>query len=60
MMNEQSSRRVLMIEPVAFKFNPEPTANNYFQKETAQEDSQTLALSEFRNMVEIFRSKKTQ
>ncbi|SJL22689.1 amidinotransferase [Porphyromonas gingivalis] len=59
-MNEQSSRRVLMIEPVAFRFNPETAANNYFQKETAQEDSQTLALSEFRNMVEILRSKKIE
>lgn len=56
-MSKQSTSSVLMIEPVAFRFNSETAANNYFQKETDQEDSQALALSEFRNMVNTLRSK---
>ncbi|EIW90921.1 hypothetical protein HMPREF1322_0452 [Porphyromonas gingivalis W50] len=31
-MSKKSANRVLMIEPIAFRFNPETAANNYFQK----------------------------
>ena len=55
--NKKLSNRVLMIEPVAFGFNPETAANNYFQKENAQENAQSLALSEFQNMVKLLRDK---
>lgn len=56
-MNKQSTNRILMIEPVAFGFNSETATNNYFQKETKEENVQALALSEFRCMVDILRSK---
>ncbi len=55
--NKKLSNRVLMIEPVAFGFNPETAVNNYFQKENAQENAQSLALSEFQNMVKLLRDK---
>ena len=56
-MQEYISNKILMIEPVAFGFNPETATNNYFQKESTQEDAQTQALAEFHNMVELLRSK---
>lgn len=46
-----------MIEPVAFGFNPETAANNYFQREINEPDAQALALSEFRGMADMLRSK---
>ena len=57
MMQEYISDTVLMIEPVAFGFNPETAMNNYFQKEGTQENAQTRALSEFQNMVKLLRDK---
>ncbi len=56
-MQEYISNKILMIEPVAFGFNPETATNNYFQKESMQEDAQTQALAEFQNMVKLLRSK---
>lgn len=46
---------VLMIEPVAFDYNPETAVNNYFQQRNALSESETqrLALAEFRGMVHI-------
>ncbi|MFZ4455643.1 MAG: citrulline utilization hydrolase CtlX [Bacteroidales bacterium] len=44
---------VLMIEPVAFGYNEQTAVNNYFQrKEASTADSQSLALAEFREMVD--------
>ena len=59
-MQEYISNKILMIEPVAFGFNPETATNNYFQKESTQEDAQTQALAEFHNMVELLRSKSIE
>ena len=46
---------VLMIEPVAFGYNPETAVNNYFQKKDNEklEDIAVKALAEFKNMVEL-------
>lgn len=43
-----------MVEPVAFGFNEETAANNYFQQRTvaAGETVQACALKEFRGMVD--------
>ena len=57
MIKTQSTDTVLMIQPVAFGFNPETATNNYFQKEGMQENAQARALSEFQSMVELLRSK---
>ena len=48
---------VLMIEPVAFDYNPETAVNNYFQQKNQQGESETqqLALAEFRGMVRKLR-----
>lgn len=59
-MQEYISNKILMIEPVAFGFNLETATNNYFQKESTQEDAQTQALAEFQNMVELLRSKSIE
>ena len=58
-MKNQSTHTILMIEPVAFGFNPETAVNNYFQqKETINSiDIQELALNEFNLMVETLRAK---
>ncbi len=46
-----------MVEPVAFGFNEETAANNYFQQRTvaAGETVQACALKEFRGMVDKLR-----
>lgn len=48
---------VLMIEPIAFGYNPETAVNNYFQVENdmAQSETQRLALAEFQEMVRVLR-----
>lgn len=53
----QSTHTILMIEPVAFRFNQETASNNFFQKDVHCSDSQALALEEFTNMVGLLRSK---
>lgn len=58
-MENQSTiaRTLLMIEPVAFGFNPETSVNNYFQQR--DEDAittQSEALKEFTEMVEKLKS----
>lgn len=47
-----------MVEPVAFGFNEETAANNYFQQRTAVagETVQALALKEFRGMADKLRA----
>ena len=51
-----------MVEPVAFGFNEETAANNYFQQRTvaAGETVQACALKEFRGMVDKLRTKRSQ
>ena len=53
---------ILMIEPVAFGFNEETAANNYFQQsdETPAAQIQQKALSEFREMISCLRQKGIQ
>ena len=53
---------ILMIEPVAFGFNPETAVNNYFQQENKLPDSaiQNLARDEFSAMVMQLRVKGIQ
>ena len=45
----QTTDTLLMIEPVAFGFNAETAANNYFQVEQKGADIQEKALAEFNN-----------
>lgn len=57
-MRKQNTSRIMMIEPVAFGYNPETAVNNYFQQ---QDDThpgciQQMALTEFRQMVATLRS----
>lgn len=47
----QTTDTLLMIEPVAFGFNAETAANNYFQVEQKGADIQEKALAEFNNFV---------
>lgn len=56
---KQTTNTILMIEPVAFGFNPQTAVNNYFQQKSEYTDAQIQAnaLSEFQGMVEILRSK---
>lgn len=53
------ARSVLMIEPVAFGFNPETAVNNFFQQNSDSNaaEIQKQALAEFSNMVASLRSK---
>lgn len=57
-MRNQNTNTVLMIEPVAFGFNPETAVNNYFQQNVELLDLsiQTLAFSEFTEMVAKLRA----
>lgn len=59
MKNKQYTSTILMVEPVAFYYNPETAVNNYFQEETtaSQEEIQQKALEEFNGMVSALRSK---
>lgn len=57
-MNKQTANTILMIEPVAFTYNEQTAVNNYFQQQPGSTDatsSQTLALAEFKNMVEVLK-----
>ena len=57
-MKSQTTNTILMIEPVAFGFNPQTAVNNYFQQSdfVAEADVQQLALDEFKGMVEKLRA----
>ena len=52
----QTTDTLLMIEPVAFGFNAETAANNYFQIEQKGADIQEKALAEFNNFVDQLRN----
>jgi len=58
-MADQATNRIIMIEPVAFGFNPETAVNNYFQQEQNAQDYtiQQQALEEFTGMVQLLREK---
>ena len=57
-MQNQTTNTILMIEPVSFGYNEQTAVNNYFQQKINSniDDIQSLALSEFRNMVENLRA----
>ena len=56
---KQTTDTILMIEPVAFYFNAETAENNFFQKQTTEDQGkiQAKALSEFNGMVQLLRDK---
>ncbi len=58
-MQKQTAHTILMIEPIAFGFNDQTAANNYFQQKNnlPEADLQYLALAEFNQMVNQLRSK---
>jgi hypothetical protein len=58
-MPKQNTSNILMIEPVAFGFNEDTAANNYFQKNDAVQpvEIQQLAHAEFCAMVDKLREK---
>ena len=53
----QTTNTVLMIEPVAFGFNSQTADNNYFQVNVENSTTQIDALREFRDYVDLLRSK---
>ncbi|SEF79125.1 hypothetical protein SAMN05421847_0942 [Halpernia humi] len=54
----QTTDTVLMIEPVNFGFNAETAANNYFQTNAENANTQEKALEEFNAFVAKLRAKK--
>ncbi|MDR2085937.1 MAG: amidinotransferase [Dysgonamonadaceae bacterium] len=58
-MARQTTNTLLMIEPVAFGFNPQTAKDNYFQQfaHSPQSSIQEKALREFNQMIEILEAK---
>jgi hypothetical protein len=58
-MTKQTANTLLMIEPVAFGFNPQTADDNYFQQSAhaPQASIQENALREFNQMIEILKNK---
>ena len=58
-MLKQTAHTILMIEPIAFGFNDQTAANNYFQQKgnASDTDIQHHALAEFNRMVNQLRAK---
>ncbi|MDG1718256.1 MAG: arginine deiminase-related protein, partial [Flavobacteriales bacterium] len=57
---KQIINTILMIQPVAFRYNEQTAINNYYQKfldGLSSDQIQKNALSEFNNFVDILRSK---
>ena len=56
--NQQTTNTILLIEPVAFGYNAETAANNYFMRVPDEPAGriQDKALAEFRDMVALLRS----
>ncbi len=57
----QITNSIMMIEPVLFNYNSETAVNNYYQKNNqkiTQQEIQDKALKEFRDFVNLLRSKK--
>ena len=61
-MSTQATHTIIMIEPVAFAFNPETAVNNFFQQgsNTPEHIIHQQALHEFRNMVKLLRDRGVQ
>ncbi|NNK80807.1 MAG: amidinotransferase [Flavobacteriales bacterium] len=60
MKSRQYTDKILMIEPVAFRFNPETASNTYYQKVLeglSAAETQERALNEFTDFVELLKSK---
>ena len=53
----QTTNTVLMIEPIAFGYNEQTAENNYFQVNSEDQNTQSQALKEFRDYVELLKSK---
>lgn len=53
----QSTNSILMVQPVAFGFNPQTAINNYFQKNDGSTEMQSKALNEFNVYAEKLKSK---
>jgi hypothetical protein len=56
----QTTKHILMIRPVDFKFNTQTAGNNKFQQQSAAIDVQSLALAEFDGFVALLRSNGVQ
>ena len=56
-MSMQNSSHLLMIEPVSFGYNAETAVTNAFQ-ESNDSDIQTMALAEFKGLVDLLRKNK--
>ena len=58
-MSKQTTNIILMIEPIAFRFNSQTAVNNYFQQNDKglEFDIQLQALDEFNTMVDVLRTK---
>jgi hypothetical protein len=58
-MLKQTAHTILMIEPIAFSFNDQTAANNYFQQKgnASDADLQHQTLAEFSRMVNQLRAK---
>ena len=57
---KQITNTILMIEPVAFRYNEETALNNYYQKDFRWIDSRSNSeesFSEFNDFVDILREK---
>ena len=57
---KQITNTILMVEPVAFRYNEQTAVNNYYQQildNLTPEQTQEKALSEFTNFVNILREK---
>ncbi|MEO8769000.1 MAG: arginine deiminase-related protein [Ferruginibacter sp.] len=50
--------KLLMIQPVNFKFNPETAVNNAFQKDIKESNVQEKALEEFNDFVKLLKENK--
>ncbi|XP_031634402.1 uncharacterized protein LOC116347809 [Contarinia nasturtii] len=53
----QSTNSILMIEPIAFRFNVQTAVNNYFQVNDESAETQTKALQEFTAFVKKLKAK---
>jgi len=51
----QTTKHILMIRPVDFKFNEQTAGNNKFQVASTESDVQSQALKEFDGLVELLR-----
>lgn len=53
----QSPNTIFMVEPIAFRFNPQTAIDNHFQVKDESPDIQSKALNEFKSFVAKLKSK---